>query len=101
MSMLFNDPRDHVYVKVICSMKYTDSVFYVCDHVEEIKDFNLISNHILCSVHAMLSIDADIKPELLEDPAIAEQHAATSAMKEEYDHLPEDKRVAFCEHSSE
>lgn len=92
--MIDFDCRNHIYVKVICSLRNTDSLFFVCDHVEEIKDFNLISNHILCSVHAMLSIDADLKPELLDDPVVAEQHAATSAMKEEYDHLPEDKKVS-------
>lgn len=92
--MIDFDCRNHIYVKVICSFRKTDSFYFVCDHVEEIKDFNLISNHILCSVHAMLSIDADLKPELLDDPVVAEQHAATTAMKEEYDHLPEDKKVS-------
>lgn len=60
------------------------------EHIEEVTDFNLLSNHILCFIHAMLSIDKDIKQEAVEQQNSQPHESAvkpSSSMKSEYYHL--------------
>lgn len=86
--------RNHIYVKIICAFKHLDNqVVFIVDHVEEIKDFNLITNHILCSVHALLSVDNDVKLEGGDAAATVDVMMTSSAMKEEYTHLSGEQKV--------
>lgn len=58
-------------MKLICNYKRSDGVDRVIvQFAEVIRDFNLISNHILVSLHAMLSIDNDVKLEVAEPAAV-------------------------------
>lgn len=86
--------RDHVYVKVICTLKFLEEqAVFIVDHIEEVKDFNLITNHILCSIHALLSVDNDVKLDGPEVAATVDMMVTHSAMKQEFDHLTGQEKV--------
>lgn len=81
-------------MKIICSLKSLEGHVYIVDHIEEIKDFNLITNHILCAVHALLSTDNDVKLDSAEATNPVVVVGSNSAMKEEFDHLEGKDKVA-------
>lgn len=90
-------------MKVICTLKFLDGAVFIVDHIEEVKDFNLITNHILCSVHALLSVDSDVKLDAPDAPATVDMMITTSAMKQEFDHLDGAAKVVpsypVCRHA--
>lgn len=66
------------------------------EHIEEIVDFNILSNHILCFIHAMLSVDRDVKQDLLEisnSQTVQSQAKPTNSMNSEYYHLSGSNKV--------
>ena len=83
-------------MKIICSPRYTEEQVYILEHIEEIVDFNILSNHILCFIHAMLSVDRDVKQDLLElsnSQTVQSQAKPTNSMNSEYHHLSGSNKV--------
>ena len=73
--------------------KLGEEILYIGDHIEEVKDANLITNHILCSVHALMSIDADVKLDTVEAAQKETATLATPGMNTEYNHLSKPVKV--------
>jgi hypothetical protein len=53
------DKRDDTYLRIICTMKNNEGFIFIGDFVEEVKDFNKVTNHILSFIHASISIEND------------------------------------------
>jgi hypothetical protein len=73
------------YLKVICEMRLiADQAYFMCEHAEVVKDYNLITNQLLSYVHAMLSVDNDVKLDAPEPMQAEASQPIRSAIKAEY-----------------
>lgn len=52
--------RENVYLKAFCTLKVGSEKIMICELVSQVKDSNLIANHIYSSLHALISCTLDV-----------------------------------------